>query len=179
GKWLRAINQAVDQALSGAGGGGAAAAPGSSVPTAARAPISRTASYTFYKDSRLKEATYEGRWLAGKPHGKGILKWPDGRTYIGTFKNGLEDGFGEYLVPNKNLNKNHHYHGHWKEGECTALGRTGTRRARCTRAPSRTTRGTATASCAAASTPLPRPASSSATGCRTGRRGYGVFDDIT
>ncbi|XP_035248403.1 alsin isoform X3 [Anguilla anguilla] len=123
GKWLRAINQAVDQALSGAGGeAAAAAAPGSSVPQRPEPPISRTASYTFYKDSRLKEATYEGRWLAGKPHGKGILKWPDGRTYIGTFKNGLEDGFGEYLVPNKNLNKNHHYHGHWKEGRMHGFG---------------------------------------------------------
>ncbi|KAJ8410132.1 hypothetical protein AAFF_G00211730 [Aldrovandia affinis] len=119
-KWLRAINQAVDQALS--GGGGEGAAPGSSPLQRPEPPISRTATYTFYKDSRLKEATYEGRWLAGKPHGKGVLKWPDGRTYIGTFKNGLEDGFGEYLVPNKAFNKNHHYHGHWKEGRMHGFG---------------------------------------------------------
>lgn len=23
---------------------------------------------------------------------RGMLRWPDGRTYTGTFKNGLEDG---------------------------------------------------------------------------------------
>lgn len=113
---MRAINQAVEQALSGAGlytdpfssGAGSRADP----------PISRTASYTFYKDSRLKDVMYEGRWVAGKPHGRwvsrgreaglmcmtrkscdwlllcyrGALKWPDGRLYTGTFKNGLEDG---------------------------------------------------------------------------------------
>lgn len=33
-------------------------------------PICRTASYTFYKDGRLKDATYDGRWLAGKPNGR-------------------------------------------------------------------------------------------------------------
>ncbi|XP_023695845.2 alsin isoform X1 [Paramormyrops kingsleyae] len=119
-KWLRAINQAVDQAL-----GGAAAEVGvlgSSTVQRPEPPISRTASYTFYKDSRLKEAIYEGRWLAGKPHGRGLLKWPDDRTYTGTFKNGLEDGFGDYVVPNKNLNKNDQYQGHWKEGRMHGFG---------------------------------------------------------
>uniref|UniRef100_A0A3B5MUK6 Alsin Rho guanine nucleotide exchange factor ALS2 b n=1 Tax=Xiphophorus couchianus TaxID=32473 RepID=A0A3B5MUK6_9TELE len=113
-KWLRAINQAVDQALSGAGqdAGGPAS---KSDP-----PISRTASYTFYKDGRLKDATYEGRWLAGKPHG-GILKWPDGRIYTGSFKSGLED-FGEFACPNKALNQGDLYQGYWKEGKMHGLG---------------------------------------------------------
>uniref|UniRef100_UPI00398E659F alsin isoform X3 n=1 Tax=Pristiophorus japonicus TaxID=55135 RepID=UPI00398E659F len=113
-KWLRAINQAVDQALSGAPDI-LASGPGS--VTRAEPPISRTATYTFYKEPRLKEATYEGRWLAGKPHGKGMLRWPDGRTYSGDFKNGLEDGYGEYIIPSKALKKNDHYQGHWKEGK--------------------------------------------------------------
>uniref|UniRef100_A0A8C9Z812 Alsin Rho guanine nucleotide exchange factor ALS2 n=1 Tax=Sander lucioperca TaxID=283035 RepID=A0A8C9Z812_SANLU len=81
-----------------------------------------TASYTFYKDGRLKEATYEGRWLAGKPNGRGVLKWPDGRIYTGTFKNGLEDGFGEFVAPNKTLNKADHYQGHWKDGKMHGVG---------------------------------------------------------
>ncbi|XP_072539652.1 alsin [Salminus brasiliensis] len=115
-KWLRAINQAVEQALSGAGSDTSGTAP------RADPPISRTASYTFYKDSRLKEVTYEGRWLAGKPHGRGVLKWADGRTYTGTFKNGLEDGYGDYIVPNKNLNKSDHYQGHWKDGKMHGFG---------------------------------------------------------
>ncbi|KAM4711014.1 alsin isoform 2-T2 [Anableps anableps] len=115
-KWLRAINQAVDQALSGAG------QDAGSSGLKSEPPISRTASYTFYKDGRLKDATYEGRWLSGKPHGRGILKWPDGRIYTGSFKNGLEDGFGEFVCPNKMLNKDDLYHGYWKEGKMHGLG---------------------------------------------------------
>nr|XP_046238601.1 alsin isoform X2 [Scatophagus argus] len=117
-KWLRSINQAVDQALSGAGQDSASVSSGQKLEP----PISRTASYTFYKDGRLKEATYEGRWLAGKPNGRGLLKWPDGRIYTGTFKNGLEDGFGDFVAPNKMLNKNDHYQGHWKDGKMHGLG---------------------------------------------------------
>ncbi|XP_072236137.1 alsin isoform X2 [Leuresthes tenuis] len=117
-KWLRAINQAVDRALSGAGQD---AASGGSAQRS-DPPISRRASYTFYKDGRLKEATYEGRWLAGKPHGRGLLKWADGRIYTGAFKNGLEDGFGEFASPNKTLNKNDYYQGHWKDGKMHGLG---------------------------------------------------------
>uniref|UniRef100_A0A673WP56 Alsin Rho guanine nucleotide exchange factor ALS2 n=1 Tax=Salmo trutta TaxID=8032 RepID=A0A673WP56_SALTR len=95
---------------------------GSGAGQRAEPPISRTASYTFYKDSRLKEATYEGRWLAGKPNGRGVVKWLDGRIYTGTFKNGLEDGFGDYVMPSKTLNLNDHYQGHWKEGKMHGIG---------------------------------------------------------
>ncbi|XP_051986364.1 alsin [Xyrauchen texanus] len=119
-KWLRSINQAVEQALSGLGHDGIP--PSTGVMQRADPPISRTASYTFYKDSRLKEATYEGRWVSGKPHGRGVVKWPDGRVYTGTFKNGLEDGFGEYVVPNKNLNSCDHYQGQWKDGKMQGFG---------------------------------------------------------
>ncbi|XP_036174695.1 alsin isoform X13 [Myotis myotis] len=119
-KWLRAISQAVDQALRGASdhppyGGG------SSIQRQ-EPPISRSAKYTFYKDPRLKDATYDGRWFSGKPHGRGVLKWPDGKMYSGTFRNGLEDGYGEYRIPNKALSKEDHYVGHWKEGKMCGQG---------------------------------------------------------
>ncbi|XP_025944050.1 alsin isoform X3 [Apteryx rowi] len=119
-KWLRAISQAVDQALRGTsdlilhGAGG-------NIPRQ-EPPISRSAKYTFYKDPRLKDAMYNGRWLSGKPHGRGILKWADGRMYSGTFRTGLEDGYGEYRVPNKALNKDDHYVGYWKEGKMCGHG---------------------------------------------------------
>ncbi|XP_052414804.1 alsin-like isoform X1 [Carassius gibelio] len=119
-KWLCSIKQAVEQALGGLGHDGIP--PSTGVTQRADPPISRTASYTFYKDSRLKEATYEGRWVSGKPHGQGVVKWPDGRMYTGTFKNGLEDGFGEYIVPNKNLNSCDHYQGQWKDGKMHGFG---------------------------------------------------------
>ncbi|XP_016304660.1 alsin isoform X3 [Sinocyclocheilus anshuiensis] len=119
-KWLRSINQAVEQALSGLGHDGIP--PSTGVVQRADPPISRTASYTFYKDSRLKEAMYEGRWVSGKPNGRGVVKWPDERMYTGTFKNGLEDGFGDYVVPNKNLNSCDHYQGQWKDGKMHGFG---------------------------------------------------------
>lgn len=56
----------MDQALSGKGQD---VASGSSVQKL-EPPISRTASYTFYKEGRLKDVTYEGRWLSGKPNGR-------------------------------------------------------------------------------------------------------------
>ncbi|XP_051009824.1 alsin [Acomys russatus] len=119
-KWLRAISQAVDQALRGTSdfplcGGGTSV-------QRQEPPISRSAKYTFYKDPRLKDATYNGRWLSGKPHGRGVLKWPDGKIYSGMFRNGLEDGYGEYRIPNKALNKEDHYIGHWKEGKMCGQG---------------------------------------------------------
>lgn len=67
-KWIRCINQTVEQALSGAGPD--TASPTSGAGQKLEPPVSRSASYTFYKDGRLKEATYEGRWLAGKPNGR-------------------------------------------------------------------------------------------------------------
>uniref|UniRef100_A0A8C5P1U9 Alsin Rho guanine nucleotide exchange factor n=1 Tax=Jaculus jaculus TaxID=51337 RepID=A0A8C5P1U9_JACJA len=119
-KWLRAISQAVDQALRGTSDFPACGG-GSSVQRQ-EPPISRSAKYTFYKDPRLKDATYDGRWLSGKPHGRGVLKWPDGKMYSGMFRNGLEDGYGEYKIPNKALNKEDHYVGHWKEGKMCGQG---------------------------------------------------------
>ncbi|XP_019379058.1 PREDICTED: alsin [Gavialis gangeticus] len=119
-KWLRAISQAVDQALR-----GTSDLPpygGSGNIQRQEPPISRSAKYTFYKDPRLKDATYDGRWLSGKPHGRGVLKWADGRMYSGMFRSGLEDGYGEYRVPNKTLNKDDHYVGYWKEGKMCGQG---------------------------------------------------------
>ncbi|TRY58794.1 hypothetical protein DNTS_009770 [Danionella cerebrum] len=97
--------------------------PSSTVVTQrADPPMSRTASYTFYKDGRLKEAKYEGRWVSGKPHGRGVVKWPDGQMYTGTFKNGLEDGFGDYVAPNKTPSACDHYQGQWKDGKMHGFG---------------------------------------------------------
>ncbi|XP_073927525.1 alsin isoform X3 [Castor canadensis] len=119
-KWLRAISQAVDQALRGTSDFPPYGS-GNSIQRQ-EPPISRSAKYTFYKDPRLKDATYNGRWLSGKPHGRGVLKWPDGKMYSGMFRNGLEDGYGEYRIPNKALNKEDHYAGHWKEGKMCGQG---------------------------------------------------------
>ncbi|XP_068602604.1 alsin-like [Brachionichthys hirsutus] len=112
-KWLRFVNQAVDQQL---GGGGQRSSPGL---TAA----SRTASYVFTGEGRFKDARYAGGWLAGRVHGRGTMKWPNGRTYRGNFKNGLEDGYGECIIPNKTLNRPDSYQGHWRDGKIHGFGK--------------------------------------------------------
>ncbi|XP_041806349.1 alsin-like isoform X4 [Chelmon rostratus] len=112
-KWLRSINQAVDQVL---GGGGQGSSPGVM-------GMSRTASYTFTGEGRFKDAKYTGGWLAGRVHGRGTMKWPDGQMYSGNFKNGLEDGYGECIIPNKTLNKPDIYQGHWREGKIHGFGK--------------------------------------------------------
>ncbi|GLD59059.1 alsin-like isoform X3 [Lates japonicus] len=112
-KWLRSLNQAVDQVL---GGGGQGSSPGMTA-------MSRTASYTFTGEGRFKDAQYMGGWLAGRVHGRGTMKWPDGRMYTGNFKNGLEDGYGECIIPNKVLNKPDTYQGHWKDGKIHGFGK--------------------------------------------------------
>ncbi|XP_044073201.1 alsin-like isoform X3 [Siniperca chuatsi] len=112
-KWLRSLNQAVDHML---GGGGQGSSPGMTA-------MSRTASYTFTGEGRFKDAQYTGGWMAGRVHGRGTMKWPDGRTYSGNFKNGLEDGYGDCIIPNKVLNKPDSYQGHWRDGKIHGFGK--------------------------------------------------------
>ncbi|XP_068185150.1 alsin-like isoform X2 [Antennarius striatus] len=112
-KWLRFLNQAVDQEL---GGGGQRSSPGLTA-------VSRTASYVFTAEGRFKDAQYTGGWFAGRVHGRGTMKWPDGRTYRGNFKNGLEEGYGECIIPNKVLNRPDSYQGHWRDGKIQGFGK--------------------------------------------------------
>ncbi|KAA0715939.1 Alsin Amyotrophic lateral sclerosis 2 protein -like protein [Triplophysa tibetana] len=119
GKWLRAINKATDDVLTAGLNGKTCVSSGRQT---SEPPVSRTAAYSFIKEGRLKDTSYDGRWLSGKPHGKGILKWPDGTVYCGTFKNGLQDGFGDYMTPNSTFNKFERYQGHWKEGKINGFG---------------------------------------------------------
>ncbi|XP_074550664.1 alsin-like isoform X2 [Halichoeres trimaculatus] len=112
-KWLRSLNEAVDQVL---GGGGQGSSPGLTA-------MSRTASYKFTGEGRFKDAQYSGAWLAGQVHGSGTMRWPDGRVYCGNFKHGQEDGFGQCVIPNKVLNKADIYQGHWKDGKIHGFGK--------------------------------------------------------
>ncbi|KAM4731264.1 alsin-like isoform 2-T2 [Anableps anableps] len=113
-KWLRSLNQAVDQALGGAVQG---SSPG------VTAAVCRTASYKFTADERFKDAQYTGGWLAGRVHGRGTMKWPDGRVYKGNFKSGLEDGYGECVIPSKVQDKPDTYQGQWREGKIHGFGK--------------------------------------------------------
>ncbi|XP_057561043.1 ALS2 C-terminal-like protein isoform X9 [Hippopotamus amphibius kiboko] len=59
-------------------------------------PTSRCGAYTFRAEGRFCQATYEGEWYWGRPHGKGTLKWPDGQNHVGDFCQGLEHGAGSW-----------------------------------------------------------------------------------
>ncbi|TNM94009.1 hypothetical protein fugu_002185 [Takifugu bimaculatus] len=162
-KWLRSIQQAVDQALSGSGQDGAPVITG--LGQRVEPPVCRTASYTFYKEGRLRDATYEGSWCAGKPNGRGVLKWPDGRIYTGTFKNGLEDGFGEFIAPNKTLSKSDFYED--------------MRTVKSTTDPFRTTCGHGHGMLRSGKLNTSSPSVFIGQWLQDKKAGYGVFDDIT
>uniref|UniRef100_A0A8C4NAW5 Uncharacterized protein n=1 Tax=Eptatretus burgeri TaxID=7764 RepID=A0A8C4NAW5_EPTBU len=110
-EWLRLLNRTLDQALS-----DSTQERRDETKELYRQSLftSRNVVHTFYRDPRLKRATYQGSWVCGKPHGQGKLMWPDGRQYKGSFKNGLEDGIGELRVPNRLLQKDDVYQGRWK-----------------------------------------------------------------
>ncbi|XP_040301072.1 ALS2 C-terminal-like protein [Herpailurus yagouaroundi] len=85
-------------------------------------PTCRCGAYTFRAEGRLCQATYEGEWCRGRPHGKGTLKWPDGRNHVGNFCQGLEHGFGIRLVPQASEDKFDCYKCHWWEGSMCGYG---------------------------------------------------------
>nr|KAF6473122.1 ALS2 C-terminal like [Rousettus aegyptiacus] len=127
-------------------------------------PTCRSMAYTFLAEGRLCQATYEGEWCQGRPHGKGTLKWPDGRNHVGNFCQGLEHGFGIRLVPQASEDKFDCYKCHWRQGSmcgygiCTAV-------TRCTKATSRRACGMGLGSSRAPRRPL-STASTRATGTR-------------
>ncbi|MCM1111114.1 MAG: hypothetical protein NC336_07900 [Clostridium sp.] len=42
---------------------------------------------------------YQGGTLNGRPHGQGVMRYGDGKVYIGTFVNGLRHGNGKLVMP--------------------------------------------------------------------------------
>lgn len=83
-------------------------------------PMIRHASYVFTKLPVYRDATYKGSWLKGQLHGFGVLTWPDGRKYTGRFKNNLQHGEGEYIVPGNGGDTV--FRGTWKNGKLHGLG---------------------------------------------------------
>uniref|UniRef100_A0A8C9DFL8 ALS2 C-terminal like n=1 Tax=Prolemur simus TaxID=1328070 RepID=A0A8C9DFL8_PROSS len=78
-------------------------------------PACRCTAHTFRAEGRFCQATYEGEWCRGRPHGKGTLKWPDGQNHVGDFHQGLEHGFGIRLLPQASEDRFDCYKCHWRE----------------------------------------------------------------
>lgn len=52
-------------------------------------------------DSKIVEK-YEGEWIDGKMHGRGIYYYADGTIYDGTWSEGKMHGKGIFIYPNGN-----------------------------------------------------------------------------
>ncbi|XP_045434757.1 ALS2 C-terminal-like protein isoform X6 [Pipistrellus kuhlii] len=116
--WRHTVTQAVCRALRGkkdflVRGAGLASC---------ETPACRSAAHTFLAEGRLCRATYEGEWCRGRPHGRGTLKWPDGKNHVGSFCQGLEHGFGICLVPQAAEDKFDCYKCHWRDGSMCGYG---------------------------------------------------------
>ena len=61
-------------------------------------PISRRAKHLFKNNPNFNGAVYNGSWLMGKMQGKGELLWPNGKKFLGTFKDSQQNGEGEMLI---------------------------------------------------------------------------------
>ncbi|KAM4027148.1 ALS2 C-terminal-like protein isoform 2-T2 [Anomaloglossus baeobatrachus] len=85
-------------------------------------PTSRLCKYTYRSEGRYKNAAYEGDMSWGKPHGKGTIKWADGRNHVGDFNFGQEDGFGICLIPDSSLDRYDCYKCHWRNGTMYGYG---------------------------------------------------------
>lgn len=57
---------------------------------------------------RTSGATYEGQWLGGLRHGRGMMYFKDGSTYEGTWYIGFAHGYGKYTQV-----KGESYEGEW------------------------------------------------------------------
>ena len=55
-----------------------------------------------FKEMRYKDAIYVGLLVSGKRHGKGVMKYRNGRQYEGFWDRDLRDGKGFERYPNGN-----------------------------------------------------------------------------
>lgn len=55
---------------------------------------------THYGTLRVGRAVFTGGLLKGERHGHGELAFPDGRKYIGEFRNGQAHGHGTFTAAN-------------------------------------------------------------------------------
>lgn len=91
-------------------------APASQTPPAAADPVSPAAAETTELNGYHTKAwpdgkSYQGNFLKGMRHGKGVIKYPDGAMYDGEWKDDLRDGYGKYIYADGTS-----FQGEWKRG---------------------------------------------------------------
>ena len=70
-----------------------------------------------YKETRYRDAIYLGIVINNKRHGKGVMKYRNGRQYEGFWDRDLRDGKGFERYPNGNT-----YFGQFKNGKAHGKG---------------------------------------------------------
>lgn len=87
--------------------------------------INGNGTYIFSEFFKFKkeEVKYEGEFKNKKPHGLGVMTFPDGSNYVGEFKDGKQNGKGT-LIFSKTLNSTGgKYIGEFKNGKEHGLGK--------------------------------------------------------
>ncbi|NIG60160.1 ALS2 C-terminal-like protein [Pontoporia blainvillei] len=113
-------------------------------------PTCRCGAYTFRAEGRFSQATYEGEWYGGRPHGNfgirlvpqasedkfdcykchwregsmcgyGICEYSTSEVYKGYFQEGLRHGFG-VLESTPQTPQPCRYTGHWERGQRSGYG---------------------------------------------------------
>ena len=74
--------------------------------------------YIFSSIFNSKEVKYEGEFKNKKPHGQGIMTFPDGGKYVGEYKDGNQDGKGTLIFP-----KGSKYVGEFRNGKEHGIGK--------------------------------------------------------
>lgn len=68
-------------------------------------------------DNGLLQPVYEGGYVNGKPHGYGVMRWPNGDVYSGYWKEGIRNGIGIYEFKSGSV-----YTGSFVDGKLTGQG---------------------------------------------------------
>ena len=72
-----------------------------------------TKQYTY----KCSQAIYNGEWLGGLRHGKGVMKWPDGAIYEGEWNYGQAFGRGIFHHVDGDM-----YEGQWSGNKANGYG---------------------------------------------------------
>ena len=70
---------------------------------------------------------YDGEWLDGKRHGRGVYAYRSGDKYVGEFANGMREGFGVFVGADTTEDerlvlRGRRYEGEWKNGRMEGRG---------------------------------------------------------
>jgi hypothetical protein len=79
--------------------------------------------YIFSSIFKKEEVKYEGEFKNKKPHGLGVMTFPDSSKYIGEFKEGKQNGKGTLIFSKTLTSKGGKYIGEFKNGKEHGLGK--------------------------------------------------------